>query len=298
VSAALACVCAGAGAAPAGATEGPLLLKPAIPPELQALETKGDAMQITSLRTSVSFTLTLGKVPKKLREFLRLLEFRIDSVETTAPPAAALTMRLFGAHVRLRVVEGKTYMFNWALGRHDGGRPWIALGHGALGRAFGELGKSKEAFPTSGAARFGKLFTLVNGGTDIRALAPTTLYGQPVTGFQGQVERKRAGEGGGPVGVLSAARPREPAKVHPQPPEQPLTIYFAASGAPVRVQLQTGTGSAGELVTIDYPAINFPMTIPPPPPSHVITETELLKRVRPHGAQRSESIIVGNAIEK
>ena len=261
---------------PAHAAEGPLLPAPQIPPELQALETKADALQITSARVSFSTSLHLGHLSKAAREFARLLEFKIEGVETFSPPAAALSMTLFGAHVRLRYVGGRAYLFSWEFGRHDGGRPWVELGHGPVGRLFTSAAKVPET-STSGAQRWSKLFTLVNDGIGLHEIAPATLYGQPVTGFQEEVEQKagaEAGASGGAFNGLSAARRPEPLpRVRPT-----LTIYFAASGAPVRVQIQTGKGHINSTVTVDYPAIDFPYTIPAPPPSHLIAEAKLLKR--------------------
>ena len=260
---------------PARATQQPLLPAPPIPPELQALETRADALQVSSERMSISTSLQLGHVPKGVRQFARLLEFKIEGVETSSPPAAALSMTVFGAHVRLRYVGGRTYLFSWEFGRHDGGRPWVELGHGPVGRLFTSFAKP-PATSTSGAQRWGKLFTLVNDGIGIHAIAPTTLYGQPVTGFEEELERKAATEAG-PLGSISVAkRPKPPA---PLPrPKSTLTIYFAAGGAPVRVQIHAGGGHIGSTVTADFPAIDFPYTIPAPPASHVIAEAKLLKR--------------------
>ena len=274
-----------------------LTLKPAIPPELAALEAKADALQVTSVRVSLRTSLRIGKVPKGLREFLRLFELKVEGVETTSPPAAALQVTLLGSHVRMRFAEGHVFLFSWELGLRDGGRPWIELGHGPLGRLFKGVGKAKVETDPSGAARYGKLFTLVNGGTGIHELAPTALYGQAVTGFQEQIEPQAAsagGETGGALGGFSAAR-RRPAPV-PKPAPKPtatLSIFFAASGAPVRVQIETGTAKAGSTVTADFPAIDFPYTIPAPPPSHVIGEAALRKHVRPR--RRTRTVIVRGA---
>lgn len=258
--------------APAGAAQGPLLPAPQIPPELQALEAKADALQVTSERMSIRTSLHFGHLPKAARQLARLLEFKIEAVETTSPPAAALSMTLFGAHVRLRYVDGRTYLFSWDIGRHDGGRPWVQLAHGPVGRLFTSATRPPTT-STSGTQRWSRLFTTVNDGSGIHAIAPTVLYGQPVTGFQEEIEQKAAVEEG-PLGSVSAARPPVP----PKRPKPTLTIYFAASGAPVRVQSHTVSGHLSSTVTVDIPAIDFPYTVPAPPPSHVIAEAKLLKR--------------------
>ncbi len=295
------------GAGSARAAEKPLLLKPAIPPRLAELEAKADALQITSTRVALSTSLHLQHESKAVRQFAKLLELKIEGVETTSPAAAAIEAKFFGTQVRLRYVEGHLYTFSWALGKHDGGRPWVELGHGLLGRSLGNTGKKPPTGPVSGAARFGKIFTLVNDGIGLHEVPATTLYGQPVTGFEEELEQKAASEGisssGVSTGVAAAERPAplaagvaaaessvplatgSTAAKRPSPAQAPkpkLTIYFAASGAPVRVQIVSGTGKVGVVVTIDFPAIDFPYTIPAPPPSHVISEAALLKRMR-HG---------------
>ncbi len=274
------------GGPPARAAEKPLLPAPAIPPALQAIEAKADALQITSERVSLSTSLRLGHLSKVAREFARLLELRIEGVETTSPPAAALTATLFGSHVRLRYVEGHSYLFSWDLGLHDGGRPWIELGHGVVGKLFGGLGTKPQETAASGAERYRKFFTLVNDGRGIHELAPSTLFGQAVTGFEEEIEPKQVSEStgsGGALGGFDAARRPRPVSQ----PEPRLSIYFAASGAIVRAQVLTGDAATGATVTVDFPAINFPYTIPPPPPSHVISEREALKRFPPQRSTRS-----------
>lgn len=265
--------------APAHAAAGPLLPAPAIPPELQTLETKADALQITSERLTLTSSLRLGHVPKPAREFARLLDFKIEGVETSSPAATALTATLFGSRARLRYVEGHEYLFSWDLGRRDGGRPWVELGHDTLGALFGGVGTKPAETGTSGAERYRKLFTLLNDGTGIHELAPVTLYGQAVTGFEAEVEPQQAAGStgsGGPQGAFDTA-------THPvQAPTDRLSVYFAASGAIVRAQVESGGASAGATVTSDVPAIDFPYTIPAPPVAHVISERLALERFSRH----------------
>ena len=188
----LALSCATAQAATRAEPAPPLLLKPAIPAQLAELEAKADALRITSARVSISTSVRLGRPSKLARELARLLDFEVSGVETSSPPASALTIKLLGAHVRLRFAAGHVYLFVWALARHDGGRPWVRLGRGALGRLFGGLARKRAEKEVSGAVRYAELFTLLNGGAGIRALAPTTLYGQLGHGLRsGSRSRRR-----------------------------------------------------------------------------------------------------------
>lgn len=278
------------GAGSAHAAEKPLLLKPVIPPRLAELEAKADALQITSTRVALSTALHLQHESKAVRQFAKLLELKIEGVETTSPAAAAIDATLFGAQLRLRYVEGHTYTFSWALGKRDGGRPWVELGHGLLGRSLGDVGAKPAPGPVSGAKRFGKIFTLVNDGIGVHEVAGATLYGQPAVGFEEEIEQKAAAEGISTSGSTGITAAKHPAPVVPKPK---LTIYFAASGAPVRVQVETATAGAGFGVTIDFPAIDFPYTIPAPPPSHVISEAALLKRFPHEGGSPSIAPLPG-----
>lgn len=279
-------------AAPASAAEAPLNLPSAVPPALSALEAKADALQITSARTSVSVSLNLGGAEKKLRKLAQVLDTSAEGVETTSPPAAALKMTLFGAHIRLRYVDGHVYLYSTALARRDGGRPWIELAHGPLSRMFGSIGKADLTAESSGSRRFAKLFTLVNEGTAIHELPPTTLYGQPVTGFGEELDEHAGTEtsdAGGALGAFSASSGSAP---HVSEPKPTLSIYLAASGAPVRVQIRAGTAGAGATMSLDFPAIDFPLTIPAPPAAHVISEAKLTKRA---GAHHAVSLALGGS---
>jgi hypothetical protein len=266
--------CAGA-AAPAGSAVPPLLLTPAIPPDLQALEARTQALQITSVRLSVKLAINPGKgVPKA---FAKLFGFSIEGVETASPPAATVKLVLFGSQVRLRIVGGQVYLFSWDLGLRDGGRPWIALGKGPLGKLFGNRGKSPSAKPQTGRERFGQTLTLLNDGRNLHELGPATVDGQPVTGFEVEPESTASGTAGeGLVGAFSARKKAAPK------PKIAMRIYFAESGMPVQIVISTGSAKQGTTVTADFPAINFPYTIPPPPASRVISERQLSKLPPPH----------------
>jgi hypothetical protein len=281
----LALVPASAGAAAPAGPAPPLLLTPAIPPDLQALEARTQALQITSLRLSVKLTINPGKgIPKA---FAQLFDFSIEGVETASPPAAALKLVLFGSHVRLRIVGGHVYLFSWDLGLRDGGRPWIALGKGPLGKAFGNGGQGPRTKTQNGRERFGATLTLLNDGRNLHELGPAVVDGQAVTGFEVEPEGKATGAPGeGLVGAFSAASHK---KAAPKP-KIAMRIYFAESGMPVQILILSGSAKEGTTVTADFPAINFPYTIPPPPPRRVISERHLMKLFPPHRRVRRVAV--------
>jgi hypothetical protein len=265
----------------------PLLLPASIPPDLKALEAKTEALQISSVRASLKVGLSGAKGFSK--ELAKLFAFSVEGVETVSPPAAALKLVLFGAPLRLRLIGSHVYFFSWALGLHDGGRPWVELGKGPLGKLLGggKAGRNLKPQP-SGGERFRQLLTDLNDGRSLRELGPSTIDGQAVTGFEVEPEASSSGSsgslGGGVAGGFAASKesdravpkPRTPPGTKAVPkPTTLLSVYFAASGMPVRVLVDVRSGTEDSTVTADFPAINFPYTILPPPPSHVITEAQL-----------------------
>ncbi len=286
VAAAFALLVLGIVSAPAAGSTAPpppaLLLPAAIPPDLQALEAKTEALQITSVRFSVKFTVNAGSaIPKELAA---VLGFSIEGVETVSPPAAAMRLVLFGQTLRLRVIGDRVYYFSWPLGRVDGGRPWVELGKGPLGKLLGGVGRqnNKSRLGPSGKERFGAMITALNEGKGIRELGASIVDGQPVSGFEEEPELGSSGSAGESAllgGFTAAAR-----KPPPGAPrlKTTLRIYFAATGMPVHIVIASGTAQSGSMVTADFPAVNFPYTIPPPPPSHVISERSLERRFKPH----------------
>ena len=69
-----------------------------------------------------------------------------------------------------------------------------------------------------------------------------------------------------------------------------MRIYFAESGMPVQIVISSGSAKEGMTVTTDFPAINFPYTIPPPPASRVISERRLMKLFPPHRRHRRVAV--------
>lgn len=278
-------------AAGAAAASGPLLLPAPIPPDLAALEARAEALQVTSIRETLSERVTFGKgLPEGLAQLLApLFDFGIQDVETLSPPAAALRIDLFGTPIRLRIAAGHTYLLIWPLRRADGGRPWVRLEGGPLGRFFGPLAKPSHG-SGSGAAVWGRFFAMLDQGSPIRELGPATVDGQAVTGFEAQVDRP-VGKATVEAGLLPGSSPAFAAAAAPK---LRLLAYLAASGAPVRIVVLSGSAQARLTITDDIPAIDFPYAIPPPPPSHVVPERWLSGHAR--GMQRPAGS--AGAIEK
>ena len=254
------------------------LLPAPIPPEMRALEAKLSALQLTSLQVSLSASTDFGhgKEAKKLAKLLSLFDFKIEGVETIQPEAAALKVVLFGTALRLRDIAGQVYLYEYALGRHDHGRPWVRLEHGSLGKLFGGKSGSKKSDPANAGERFAALITKLNEGKEIRELGPSTVDGQQVLGFGEEVEGSTevSGTEAGLFGAFSSS-------VHRAPPKTTLEVFMALdTGMPVKTVVRAGSGQVSSTVTIEFPAVNFPYTIAAPPAAEVIDERVLTRKAR------------------
>ncbi len=294
---ALAAIGGGAGEASASGPIKPGLLPlPAtVPAELAELEAKSEALQITSLELKLTTSFNLG--PKAPKGLSKIFDLGVEGVETMTPPAAAIKLTLFGSHLRLRIVGKRHFLFSWALGRRDGGRPWIELGHGMLGKLLGATGGSSGPKPVTKS--FTSLLALLNGAGNLHALGSSTIDGQTVMGFEGEPSSSSLSSGGageltGFASARSRTRPKRKAKLKER---AVLSLFFAANGLPVRTSLVATSGSSSFTVTLDLPAANFPDAIPAPPASHVITEARLKKLFPPRVRRRhvSSTIVVGKS---
>jgi hypothetical protein len=265
----------------------------ALPPDLVALEQKMAALQITSLR----FTLTTKVIEQHpSREFAKLLQlFGLDSTvvgeETLSPPAANVTLGLFGQPFTFRIIGTTAYLYFRQLGPLDGGRPWIRLGPGGFGELLtveGGSGAPKpHAAPLSAALGqpdyaqppFTKLAATLAGATAVSELGPGLVDGGPVTRFvatlrPGQLESRTARRS-----RRIRRLPRLPAvhvRLPPPPPKPQLTleVSFANSGMPVQIVLTEKLPGVTTTATVDFPAINFPLTIVAPTAAETISVAE------------------------
>ncbi len=281
-----AAIAAGAGGASASSPIKPGLLPPppTVPAELRDLEAKTVALQITSLELKLTTSINLARhTPKGLAG---LLDFGVEGVETTTPPAAAIKMTLFGHPLRLRIVGSKHFLFSWPLARRDGGRPWVELGHGSLGKLLGGAVSPSEGGPASES--FTGLLAMLNEGRNLRALGPSTVDGWTVMGFQAEPSSSSLTSGGGELAEFASRKHRPKGK----PTETVvLSMYFASNGLPVRTSFVARAGRTSVRIVAEFPAINFPDTIPAPPADHVITEAGL-RKLFPKPARRR---VVGGA---
>jgi hypothetical protein len=254
----------------------PQLPRPPLPPDLAALAGKMEAVRSISerfrLRTGISSA--GARLPREAESFLRIFDFDISGEVVNAPPAASFTITLLGHTLRIRVVHADVYLYEPAITKRDGGRPWVNLGrHGLSGLL---TGLSSPGLPAgSGSASFKSLVTTLRGARSVTELGPGTVDGQAITGFRAMLAPSALEEPPKPEGprnilsgILSRAH-RAPATTG-APPSAALEVFIAPSGLPVRTRIS----ATGEGVTVtallDIFAINFPLTVKPPPKAQTI----------------------------
>jgi hypothetical protein len=256
-----------------------------LPSSLLALEQKMEELKITSMRFSEQSSLTVPRSKGKLLSVLKLLgNSGISGEETISPPSGNFTLSLFGHPFKVRVVGSTTYLYLSGLDRHHRRRHiWIKLGRGGLLEVFtvnGKHVKTPKAAPPKEPAlaepSFAGLRKVLAGAEEVRELGVGTLYGQPVTNFlavlePAQFEREH---------LASTSRLRPP----PQPPVVTLETSLAQDGLPLRTVIAERSEGTGLSVTLDIPAINFPLVVEAPPASQTITVARLRELERRHRA--------------
>jgi hypothetical protein len=257
------------------AAEAPPPTQTTVPATLQALEQKMGELKITSMRFSAQTSITVPRRERELRRLLQLLgggSTQISGEETLSPPAGNVTITLLGHPLTLRVVGKTVYSYLPALARVDHGRPWVRLGNAGLEELFTVNGKhvfepAKTTEPQIGEPSLAEppfvgLQKELAGAREVRELGVGTLYGQPVTSFLAVLEPEQLkGK------LLASASRRLPSR---QPPTATLEVSLTQNGLPLRTVITEHDAGVTTSVTLDIPAINFPLAIEAPPAAQTI----------------------------
>jgi hypothetical protein len=298
VVAAAASLTSAAGVLPASAPAATL------PPSLLAIEQKAAELKIASVRFSLTETLKLPKSSGPLAKLLRALaDTSLSGQATLAPSASEISLELLGVKMNVRQVGTSVYVeipkLAPKLSHLDHGRPWVKLGKGGIGELFTVNGKSllggKEskaltAPPAVTEPAFTKLFEELAGAHEVRERGAGTVAGQPVTSFAAvlepsQLEAERSALS--PPAAAAARRPRvhNPPPV-PPPPKITLEASFAEDGLPVRTVIASEREGGGATAVLEIPAINFPLTIEPPPAAQTIGVARFRRLSKRYEAER------------
>jgi hypothetical protein len=254
------------------------IITPVSLPNLQVLEQKMGELKVTSLRFSEKTSVTVPHGEGKILGLLKLLlGGGISGEETTSPPAGNVVLSLLGHPLTFREVDNVTYFYLRALASKDHGRPWVKLGPGGFAELITVNGKHVKA-PATSEPKIGEpalaeppfegLRKALAGAKEVREVGAGTLYGQPVTSFLAVLEPEQLKR----EHLASAARLGVPAA---QPSTATLEVSLAQNGLPVRTVITEDDQGTVISVTLEIPAINFPLVIAPPPASQTITVSQL-----------------------
>jgi hypothetical protein len=254
------------------------------PPELAPLLQKMSELRVNSARLSGEVTLSSSKLPRKLKA-LGGLKLKLSGELSTSPPAASLEITSPEATLSVRLVNKKLYIEEPQLAKLDHGRPWIEESVKSTKKLFSAspgLGSgSGLGGPEASLGQFKSEVQLLKAATDVRSLGQSTVDGQAVSGFAGTIAPARFEEGQFPSKLR-----RELRRLHIKP-KAGFEVFIAANGLPVRTSLVLSLSRVKVEVTVDVPAIDFPVeAVPVPPATQTISASELEKLLRHRGARR------------
>jgi hypothetical protein len=269
--------CFGALTLPATASTQAALPPPAQPPELQALEQHMSELTVASQRLTAKESIG-GRLPRMLAALKGTSE-EVSAEESIAPPFADATLKSAGRTVTLLQIGDTLYMHDPSIARIDGGRPWVIEELTGKARQFGAA--PKLGGPALGG-RGGSLLDptpfrsdaeLIEQGTNVRALGASTLDGQATVGFAGVVTARRLAQSTLSKKQVARLR-REHVKL-----KASFEAFIAANGVPVRMSVILSIGKVRLIASEDVLAIDFPVTVPAPPPAAETISSAALEKI-------------------
>jgi hypothetical protein len=251
-----------AGSAQAAALPQPLA---PLPPDLVALEQKLAALNVNSAHFEVREALVSQAPANAAASAIHKPAFvKASGVTSNVPSRFAFAYEFNHAKLDIRVIGKARYLYEPAVARLDGGRPWIRVSaepsNGGLPGIW--LGPITPAAPGPGAG-FEKLIAQVNAGSSLTEVGPQTIDGQAVTEFTAVVELPPS-----PTGLLLAFGGLLQASAQ-------LELYLAPDGLPVSTRYVVRAGGTEWTTSEDLSAINQPVVLHAPRARLTIGEAQL-----------------------
>jgi hypothetical protein len=267
--------------AAAGAT-----LRPApvvAPADLQALEQRMLALQLTSERVTASLSVSETPKPTGLGGGFGHV-FGKSSALTTglltmsgevsfAPQAANIQMSFFGLHMNARLLGSTLYIEEPELARLDGGRPWVVMPNQHIGSAVG-VGPSADAEGgLEPAASFKSVVETIAHAQSIEEVGPVTVNGRATTEFKLAIPFER-------LGKLRRSQARLLHRLFA--PVANVELFIAEDGLPVRTRIAFRVRpKKGQLIVqSDVLATDIPVLVEAPPAAETIGEAQLRQLLR------------------
>jgi hypothetical protein len=236
-----------------------------LPPDLVTLEQRMSELQVSSERFTLSEWFSGVSLPKELSALIPKGEVA-RGLFTLSPPAGEVTLTLFGERLTMKLVDGVVYLDVPTLWGHDGGRPWVKLERRDFHKMFGgTLGIEGAGQPGSVAVDpYAPLRARLNAALSITELGPSTVDGQPVTGFAAKLRPL--------VTKVTLKASRRSLTITSR---RSLEVFIAANGLPVRTRTTTTIGHVHEIAAADITGVNEVTLIEAPAASQTITTSEL-----------------------
>jgi len=247
---------------------------PAQPAELQALEQHMSELTVTSERVAGKETIS-GKLPHKLGS-PKSLSTEFSGEQSLSPEFANVTVKIAGRSLTVLQLGQTLYTHDPSIASHDGGRPWVAESLSAKNGLFGSspslVGSGSRGAGAPSPTPFKSDAELFKEGSSIRALGASTVDGQATVGFAGTLTPQRLAES-----VLSKKQLAKLKHEHLKL-KGSFETFIASNGVPVHTTVLLSIAKLRFSTSADVLAIDFPVTVPAPPPAaETITAAELLK---------------------
>lgn len=276
----------------------------ALPPELESLELRGEALHVNTVRFRMSleeaFDLKLGEG----RSFDFDLPIEGEGVASESPEAAVFHLDTLGQDAEVRVLDGTTYVKRatglgspevapkrtWKRepGIEGGGTDPLTLGTGISGNVASEDEGSAGSPGAAGNPVSGIAQALAAAST-ITQVGPEIVNGSQATEFAATLE---------PSALLGKDFPKlratlekiEEKQGHEAHITAQLDVFFAPDGLPVRTNWIVSAGVATITVSVDILATEVPVHVEAPPAAKTIS-AKRLKRLEEAHSKRGATII-------
>jgi hypothetical protein len=248
---------------------------PAQPPELQALEQHMSELTVASERIAGKETIS-GKLPHKLAT-PKSVSGEFSGEQSLSPEFANVTVKVAGRSLTILQLGQTLYTHDPSIAAHDGNRPWVAESLSAKDGLFGSspsLGSGRSGGSAAPSPTpFKSDAELFKAGSEVRALGASTVDGQATVGFAGTLTASHLAEG-----VFSKKQLAKLRHDHLRL-KGSFETFIAANGVPVHTSLVLSIGKLRFGTSADVLAIDFPVTVPAPPPAAETISAAALEKI-------------------
>jgi len=255
-----------------------------VPPDLQALEQKMLALQLTSERFST--TVSVAETPKvkgpvggfkhifgRASSLAIPLATEAGEVSFGTPLQASVDGTAFGIAISARLIGTTLYTREPFISQLDGGRPWVEERNKSLSQALGSEPAGPGGYEGEAGAGLKTLGALIGRARSIAELGPANVDGQAVTRFKLSI----------PLTALlkpsHSRKQRLRARLQRKlfAPLVSIELFLTETGLPVRTGFVLYIRhDKGELIEqSDVTAIDIPVLVQAPPVAETIGAAQL-----------------------